>query len=599
MPSPRLDLLVVADHFRGGLGAAAQAHARWFAGRGWSVALAAAAPVAEEIAPAEAVDVAVPAGAADVRGMVAAARQLRAVLRRRRPRFVHAHGTRSQMLTLLAGRVPYVTMHGAGRVEGQGALGAAVRRTARLLASWLAVRAYSASPAPGRWRTTLHASPSLSGLDRLAASEMADEPTLLWVGRMDAPKRPELFVEACAAAADDLPLRGVMLGGGPRLEEMRALAARLRAPVDVVGESPDVAAHLAARGRQDRQHLRERQRRPDPEDLQPCLAGRCPDLLVQRERQPLVPLDLLEAAEVDRPGLRRVVLLVGLREALGVRANQAAALLLAVRRDHRRAEVVAPGAGCLGAPAFEVGDVRLADLLALGRAYDEVQPGRERLPHVRGVLDPVPGELLLEDRRDPLAHGRVVAVARQVDEAGEEPAVDVAAHEQLQLAPLAGVHHLRGDRHQVLDRRLEQLVARVGLEHVHQGLARVAHRVQADGVDHLGGLLAQHRDPSYGLGVGGRGEQPQEPALADDLTLLVELLHAHVVQVHGAVHGRPRVGLRQDEQVLVAGPRGHCLGKHPRRRRVSAQDPETGAGTATSVSVPPSPRARTRGSRGR
>ncbi len=245
MPSPRLDLLVVADHFRGGLGAAAQAHARWFAGRGWSVALAAAAPVAEEIAPAEAVDVAVPAGAADVRGMVAAARQLRAVLRRRRPRFVHAHGTRSQMLTLLAGRVPYVTMHGAGRVEGQGALGAAVRRTARLVASWLAVRAYSASPAPGRWRTTLHASPSLSGLDRLAASEMADEPTLLWVGRMDAPKRPELFVEACAAAADDLPLRGVMLGGGPRLEEMRALAARLRAPVDVVGESPDVAAHLA------------------------------------------------------------------------------------------------------------------------------------------------------------------------------------------------------------------------------------------------------------------------------------------------------------------------------------------------------------------
>ena len=35
MPSPRLDLLVVADHFRGGLGAAAQAHARWFAERGW------------------------------------------------------------------------------------------------------------------------------------------------------------------------------------------------------------------------------------------------------------------------------------------------------------------------------------------------------------------------------------------------------------------------------------------------------------------------------------------------------------------------------------------------------------------------------------
>ena len=77
----------------------------------------------------------------------------------------------------------------------------------------------------------------------------------------------------------------------------------------------------------------------------------------------------------------------------------------------------------------------------------------------------------------------------------------------------------RGDRHQVLDRGLEQLVARVGLEHVHQGLAGVAHRVEPDAVDDLRRLLAQHRDPGHGLGVGGRGEQPEEAALADDLTV--------------------------------------------------------------------------------
>lgn len=245
MASPRLDLLVVADHFRGGLGASAQAHVRWFAAEGWSVALAAHEPVAEEISRAEAIQVAVPDGAFDLAGMVAAARQLRAVLRRRRPRVVHAHGTRSQMLTLLAGRLPYVTMHGAGRVEGQGAIGAALRRAARFVASWLAVRAYSASPAPGRWQTTLHASPRLREFERLQAEAMDPVPTFLWVGRMDAPKHPELFVEACARASCDRSLQGVMLGTGPRLEEMRSLAARLGAPVEVVGETSAVPEHLA------------------------------------------------------------------------------------------------------------------------------------------------------------------------------------------------------------------------------------------------------------------------------------------------------------------------------------------------------------------
>ena len=179
---------------------------------------------------------------------------------------------------------------------------------------------------------------------------------------------------------------------------------------------------------------------------------------------------------------------------------------------------------------------------------------------------------------DPLPDGGVVAVAGQVDEAGEEAAVDVAAHEQLQLAALAGVHHLGGDRHEVVDRGLEQLVARIGLQHVHQRLAGVAHRVQADDVDHLCGLLAQHRDPAYGLGVGGRGEQAEEAALADDLAVVVELLHADVVEEDRAVHGRLRVGLGQHQEVLVACAGGHRLREHARGRRVGAQDAEAGAG---------------------
>jgi glycosyltransferase involved in cell wall biosynthesis len=62
---------------------------------------------------------------------------------------------------------------------------------------------------------------------------------------MDVPKRPELFVRACVQAARERPLRGVMLGGGPRLDEVRSLVEREAAPVDVLGESDAIAMHLA------------------------------------------------------------------------------------------------------------------------------------------------------------------------------------------------------------------------------------------------------------------------------------------------------------------------------------------------------------------
>lgn len=246
MSSPRLGLLVVADSFGGGLGAAAQAHCRWFADRGWSVALAAPEATGDVIAPAAAINLAVPHGAFDVAGMLRAVMRLRAVLRQHSPRIVHAHGTRSQMVALLAGRVPYVTMHGAGRVDGQGSTGAALRTGARFVASWLAVEAYSAAPAPGRWQTTLHASPRLAGMGAVPESEMSARPTFVWVGRMDSPKQPEVFVEACALAAATHDLRGVMLGGGPRLSEIRELVDRLGAPVEVLGESSDVVENVSA-----------------------------------------------------------------------------------------------------------------------------------------------------------------------------------------------------------------------------------------------------------------------------------------------------------------------------------------------------------------
>ncbi len=352
----------------------------------------------------------------------------------------------------------------------------------------------------------------------------------------------------------------------------------VRGPVEPLEGVGPLVDHLHAHVGEDRQHLGERQRGTDAEDLQPGLAGRRAHLLVEREREPGVAVDLLETADVVGSRLRRVVLLVGLRPARGVSAHEAAALLLAVRRDDGGDEVVAPGPGRLGAATFEVGDVGLADLLAVAGADDEVQPCGERLAHVGGPLDRLTGELGLEDRGDALADAGVVAVPGEVDQAREEPAVEVAPHEELQLAPLAGVHHLRRDRDEVLHRRLEQLVARVGLEDVHQRLARMAARVEPDRLHHGVGLLAQDGDAAHRLGVGGRGEQPEEAPLPHDLTGLVELLHADVVEEHGPVHGRAGVGLGQHQQVLVSRTVGDQLRQHARGKRVRPQDAVAGPG---------------------
>jgi glycosyltransferase involved in cell wall biosynthesis len=240
-----LDLLVVADSVGGGLGAAASAHARWFADRGWSVGLAAPEAKAPDDGAIEALALASPGSAFNVSSMLAAASRLRAEVVRTRPRVVHAHGTRSQLLVLLAGRRPYVTMHGSGgRIDGQRALGTAVRRAGRQLASRLAIRAYSAAPSTGRWQTLLHASPRLA---ELARSPLPAHPVtrFLWLGRLDAPKQPETFIRACALAAQQRPVRGVMLGDGPMMAACRSLALDLKAPVEFLGERTDVAHQLA------------------------------------------------------------------------------------------------------------------------------------------------------------------------------------------------------------------------------------------------------------------------------------------------------------------------------------------------------------------
>jgi glycosyltransferase involved in cell wall biosynthesis len=91
--------------------------------------------------------------------------------------------------------------------------------------------------------TLLHASPRLAEITT-SPVPLGSTPTFLWFGRLDAPKRPDVFVEAVAAASRKVPMRGVMLGDGPWREAVCARVRELEAPIEVVGSSDQVAAHL-------------------------------------------------------------------------------------------------------------------------------------------------------------------------------------------------------------------------------------------------------------------------------------------------------------------------------------------------------------------
>ena len=209
--------------------------------------------------------------------------------------------------------------------------------------------------------------------------------------------------------------------------------------------------------------------------------------------------------------------------------------------------------------------------------HDEVHAGGRRLAHLDVELDVLAVEAVEQDLREPLADGGVVAVAGQVAEHGDVAAVGLAADEDAQLAAADGLQHALGDLGQLLGGRVEDLVARVRLEGVHQALARVAVRLDADPRQHVGGLLPQQRDAGDRLRVGRAGQQAEEPALALDVAVLVERLHADVVEVRRPVHGRAGVGLRQHEQGLLAGlglGGLRQLRERPRLVLVGAEDAE-------------------------
>ncbi len=201
---------------------------------------------------------------------------------------------------------------------------------------------------------------------------------------------------------------------------------------------------------------------------------------------------------------------------------------------------------------------------------------RVRQLHLR--LDRGRVQLLIDYRLHPLADLRVVAVARYEDESGVEAAERVTAQEYAHALALVQVHDTAHGANQLGHARLEQLVARIGLQHVHDGFAVVTRRIEAEVSDDAVDLVPEQRNLARAAVVDGGGEQTEEAFFAGDAPAAVEGLHADVVVIRRAMDRRHRIRFGRRQQLRLARTFAQLTRQHGGlngRAAPRAQDAET------------------------
>jgi hypothetical protein len=180
-----------------------------------------------------------------------------------------------------------------------------------------------------------------------------------------------------------------------------------------------------------------------------------------------------------------------------------------------------------------------------------------------------------EELADAAAHRGVVAILRDEDEDRDEAVELVGARERADARPLGQLHDVEGEALQRLDVDLEELVAREGVEHVVEGAAGIARRVEAGALDDACDLEAQIGDCAGSAGIGVRGEQADDAQFAIEPAVGGEELHPDIVEMDAAVDAALDVGLG-DDQRLGLGQEGADFRGHHHELAILAQHADIG-----------------------
>ena len=226
------------------------------------------------------------------------------------------------------------------------------------------------------------------------------------------------------------------------------------------------------------------------------------------------------------------------------------------------AEALVPGAGERDDLVFDLGRVRLrmagrkADLEVNARHRSGVEVRLERAQLALVGLG--------EHGAHALAQGSVIGFARDEDERGDEPVELVAAQEDFRPGTAYQVQRAHDHRAEQRGPRLEQLVARPGLDQVGERLLRMSAGGGAGGGHDLLHAAAHERDRARGLVIGFGGEQAEEADFAVHAALRVVFLDADIVARHAAVHAARQGRLGDDQRRRMAEKIADLLGQHER-----------------------------------
>src|SRR6185312_1577527 len=264
----------------------------------------------------------------------------------------------------------------------------------------------------------------------------------------------------------------------------------------------------------------------------------------------------LEALDVVDRGRGAEALAIVSRKGLAIAPQQRARRLLAERLGKRLAEPVGPAARRLGKLLFDLLGIDEGEMAGPG-AQDEMDARQHRLVELGGEAVDRTGKRRFENGAKALAQRGVVAVARNVDETGDEALEGVAADEECDALAFLEIDDAERRRLQLVLANLEELVARIGLEDVQQRLAVMALRAEARALQHMLDFPAQQRDLARAAVIGERGEEAGEDALAGGLAVLIEELDADRIHRHRSMHHRAAVRLADHQQARRAQELAH------------------------------------------
>jgi hypothetical protein len=230
---------------------------------------------------------------------------------------------------------------------------------------------------------------------------------------------------------------------------------------------------------------------------------------------------------------------------------------------------VLPGANYVGDLALEISDVHLWG--RPGEASDDELHAHQRPFGEIGIES---GDAAIVGPRkqlaDALAHARIVAVTRHVEQSGDEAVEPVDAREQAHARPRLEVENPFAPGVQLLGVDLKQLVARERVENVEQRLAVVAGRGKSGRHQYRLHLVAQQRNLTGRADIGLRCEQPHESDLALRPSIRAVGLDADVVHVRAPMHAARDVGFGDDERRRLEKEAPH-LGGHGYQLASAAQ----------------------------